>query len=189
MNNKCLYFHIKETNGEVFYVGIGNKNRPGDKRCRNKHWEHIVNKYGYDILIEETDLTFEQACELEKYWIKRIGRMDLNLGPLVNLTDGGEGSIGFKHTDEAKQKISNAKIGVPQTEEAKLASGEALKGHPVSPETRIKISIALLGKNKGKPSPNKGKTTSEETKLKQSIKKKNVPWTEARRRAQENRCK
>ena len=35
--------------------------------------------------------------------IKRIGRSNLKMGPLCNLTDGGEGSTGLVYTDEMKK--------------------------------------------------------------------------------------
>ena len=114
---KCyVYLHIKATDGEPFYVGKGHrKDRCGSKFSRSKFWHNIVKKYGFDIIILEENLTPEKAIELEKYWIERIGRRDLGKGPLVNLTDGGDGVIfkgeknpfyGKKHKIESRILIS-----------------------------------------------------------------------------------
>ncbi len=54
-------------------------------------------------------LTEAQAFESEKALIKAIGRIDLNTGPLTNLTDGGEGMSGYCYSDFSKRLIS---IGV-----------------------------------------------------------------------------
>ena len=118
MNNNIIYFHINNVTGEVFYVGIGKEKRSKSKKNRNKHWHNIVKKYDYDIMIEESGLTWDQASELEKYWIKRIGRKDLGLGTLVNMTDGGDGRLGIKHSDETKNKIRNKLIGYKQSQES-----------------------------------------------------------------------
>lgn len=118
-----VYLHIKLTDGTPFYVGKGKDRRALSKK-RSNWWKRVVNKYGYDIIFLEIKLTEQEATEREKYWIKRIGRKDLGLGPLVNMTDGGEGTSGI------------IKISQPQT-----------------PETKLKISLANKGKiawNKGK---------------------------------------
>jgi hypothetical protein len=72
----------------VFYVGIGTKYRPKSIKNRNKYWHNIVNKVGYTIDIICVDLSWEEACVLEKQYIKEFGRKDLGLGNLVNMTDG-----------------------------------------------------------------------------------------------------
>lgn len=60
-----LYRHLKPC-GEVFYIGVGNKIRPYTKTDRSDFWWKVVNKYGYEIQILKTDLTKEEAYELEK---------------------------------------------------------------------------------------------------------------------------
>lgn len=120
-NNKkiyCLYFHINPVKNEVFYVGIGNYKRPYVIKCRSDFWNKTVNKYGYEIKIINTELSWKEACELEKEWIKKIGRRDLKEGPLVNLTDGGEGNNNF--SDVILKKMSNTKSG--QRNEKKVIS-------------------------------------------------------------------
>jgi hypothetical protein len=105
MNNYYIYLHINLITGEPFYVGKGKNKRAFSKNKRSKWWHHIVDKHGYDIIFLETNLTVTQAWYDEMYWIKRIGRKDLNKGPLVNLTDGGEGSLNYKHNEEAMKNI------------------------------------------------------------------------------------
>lgn len=130
--NSYIYRHLKPK-GEVFYIGIGkskNFKRAYSKYKRSAFWLDIVNKYGYEIQILKNDLSWEEACELEKVLINYYGRRDLGLGTLVNLTDGGEGLVnpsilerkrrsdvkklqtgqlsptwGRKHTEEEKVKM------------------------------------------------------------------------------------
>ena len=89
-----IYRHIRKDNNNVFYIGIGNDNeykRASDKKSRNRYWNFIVKKIGFEFEIIEDGLSWVDACEKEKYWIKKYGRKDLNEGNLVNMTDGGEG--------------------------------------------------------------------------------------------------
>jgi hypothetical protein len=111
----CLYFHINPIKQEIFYVGIGGYGRPYEKARteRSKFWHIITNKYNYQVIIVEQNLLWEEACEKEIYWIKRIGRRDLKEGTLVNLTDGGDGMRNL--SKETIQKMSNSKKGKPST--------------------------------------------------------------------------
>jgi hypothetical protein len=158
------YKHIRKDTNEVFYIGIGSDkhyNRAHRKSRRTKHWTNIVNKCDYEVEIIEDNLTWEQACEKEKYWIKFYGRKDLNEGNLVNMTDGGEGSInpsvelrklwseqktGRILSDETKQKMGMAKRGIKQSETHIQKLSEARKGRIVSDETKQKMSISHIGK-------------------------------------------
>ena len=100
-----VYFHRRKDTNEVFYVGIGKTvARSKSKKGRNPYWHNIVNKVGYDIEIIHRKITWEEACKLEKKYIKEFGRQDLGLGLLVNMTDGGDGRLGCFHTEEAKKK-------------------------------------------------------------------------------------
>ena len=89
-----VYRHIRLDKNEVFYIGIGrDEKRAYNKNSRNNYWKHIVSKTNYEIEILFDDLTWGQACEKEKEFIKLYGRKDLGTGTLVNMMDGGEGSI------------------------------------------------------------------------------------------------
>lgn len=108
-NNHCLYRHLKPC-GEVFYIGIGkNYIRANTKHGRNKYWHRIVKKYGYEVQILKSDLTRDEACELEMILISWYGRFDLGHGKLCNMTDGGDGTA--NKSPETKKKISDAQLG------------------------------------------------------------------------------
>ena len=92
--NKVVYLHRKATDNTVFYVGIGNPDRPKSKE-RSVVWHRTANKHGYIIEVIRRGLSKEEACSIEIDLIELIGRRDLGKGTLVNLTDGGEGVSGF----------------------------------------------------------------------------------------------
>ena len=72
--------------------------------------------------------------------------------------------LGKHHSEETRQKLSEANKGKHRSEETRRKLSEANKGKNLSAETRKKISEA----NKGKPSWIKGKHRSEETRQKLS---------------------
>lgn len=78
-----------------------------------------INKYGLDnfeIIILEKNLPFDKLSEREKYWIKQYNScIYFENGWGYNATEGGEGSVGFKHTNETKKKLSELrkKSGIP----------------------------------------------------------------------------
>ena len=108
--NILIYRHLKPC-GEVFYIGIGKGKRPYIKSNRSKFWKNVVKKYGYKIEIVYSTTSWEDACELESFLIQLYGRKDLNKGTLVNLTDGGEGCNGMKHSNQTKKNHSDRMKG------------------------------------------------------------------------------
>lgn len=133
-----VYEHRRLDTDEIFYIGIGiNKHRCSSKNRRNKYWHNIVNKYGYSFKIIYDNLEWEDAVEFEKFLICLYGRKDLNTGCLCNMTDGGEGTLNRKHTEEAKLKISKKNTGNPSP----------LKGVAMSDETKRKLSLSKKGKS------------------------------------------
>lgn len=113
-----LYRHIRLDKNEPFYIGIGSdssKNegkytRSKTKSERNKIWYNIVSKTKYKIEIMLDDLSWEDACEKEKFFISFYGRKDLGKGPLCNLTDGGEGCYGYVRSKEMNEAALSYKI-------------------------------------------------------------------------------
>ncbi len=103
-----LYRHVRLDKNEVFYIGIGsdrNFKRAYEKTNRNRYWKNTVNKSAYEVEILLEDLTWEEACKKEVEFIILYGRSDLGIGTLCNLTNGGEGVLGMKHTEKVKNKI------------------------------------------------------------------------------------
>jgi hypothetical protein len=91
-----VYTHTRLDNNKVFYVGIGSDtdySRAHSMRGRNVFWYRVVKKVDFRVDIIENNLSWEEACIKETTLIKEYGRRDQKLGPLVNLTDGGEGLL------------------------------------------------------------------------------------------------
>jgi hypothetical protein len=160
-----IYKHIRLDTNDIFYIGIGKlKNRLLSHYNRNAHWKCIVNKCGYVAEVIEDDLSWEEACEKEIYWIKYYGRADLKEGNLVNMTDGGEGNNNIIFTNETKKILSQKNIGkIHSTETKKLMSLSKI-GKSHTNETKQKIKNKL----KGRIGNRLGSILSEETKQKMS---------------------
>ena len=118
-----------------------------------------INKYGKENfkkeIIEKCN-NKEELIEREKYWIEKLNSKYPNG---YNITDGGKGTLGFRHTNEAKQKISKALKGKPHarqnwnyTEETKQKMSKSRKGKipywiagkSPSKETREKMKLAWV---------------------------------------------
>lgn len=106
-----VYVHMRKTNGEIFYVGKGVRDR-WRKLDRNYRWENIASKHGVICDIVANSLTNEEACILEKKLISLYGRLDCQTGTLANLTDGGEGVVGGRLSDETRAKLRAAQARI-----------------------------------------------------------------------------
>lgn len=148
-----VYRHIRLDKNEPFYIGISNNDekRPYSKHSRNNYWRHIVNITDYEIDILFDDLSWEDACEKEKEFIKLYGRKDLGTGTLVNMTDGGEGKVGYKHSEETLKKISDnckgKRLGHTYTDDVIEKIRKGNQGKIVSDDTKKKQSEAKKGKS------------------------------------------
>lgn len=84
------------------------------KKHHNKYLQASWNKYGEASFTFEVVEKFDSALNfnlnnLEKYWIKNLDSMNPKKG--YNLTVGGEGITGWRHSPETRQKISEAHKG------------------------------------------------------------------------------
>ena len=95
------YAYLRE-DGTPYYIGKGT-----GTRWKKPHNVAIPPKER--VLFLKTNLTEEEAFKHEKYMIFIYGRKNLGTGILWNFTDGGEGTSGYKHTPEAKQKMADKK--------------------------------------------------------------------------------
>lgn len=138
--------------GTPWYIGKGKNNRAWDKH----HFQIPDKKF---IIILESNLTESEAFFLEKKLILDFGRKDLGTGILRNMTVGGDGITGLKHSDQTKDKISKANTGKSRSQETKLKISQSKIGEKnpqfgklphnysksLSKETRDKISQAKIG--------------------------------------------
>lgn len=126
-------------------------------------------------------LDHEHALFMEVCLIEVFGRKDLGLGPLLNLTDGGEGCANMSPESRkiAGEKISAATKGRKQTAEHTARISETLTGKK-QPQKGPAISAAM----KGKPSPMRGIPRAPETveKMRQALTGKKNPKLSAAKR-------
>jgi hypothetical protein len=164
MENKYyLYRHIRLDKNKPFYIGIGTKqNRPHPhmkseyrrafetNRKESYIWNNITSKtqYEVEILFESDD--YEFIKEKEKEFIKLYGRIDLKTGTLANMTDGGDGIIGYTPSKEKIERHKLFMIGKKQSEEQKQKRIQSRKGYRHSEETKLKISNSHKGKKVSK---------------------------------------
>jgi len=124
MNKHYIYFHKRLDDGVIFYVGVGVGRRAYRESNRSEFWKRIVEKHGYNIEFPYTNISQEEAKQLEIHYISVYGRIDRGTGTLCNMTDGGDGRTGYKCTDETKEKMRKAATGVKFTEDRKNKIGE-----------------------------------------------------------------
>lgn len=155
---------------EPFYVGKGRDRRMffhlyECSGCKSKiRFNRIrsIRKSGMEpVVLKVIDNLLERdALEMEKKIIQLIGRKDLNAGPLINLTDGGEGESGWKWSDEQKQKLSDS-----------LRNSIVFQEASRSEENRIKTSQSLkeFYKTHIHNSVGKSRTKEEVEKIKETM--------------------
>lgn len=112
MDNNIYYVYLhKKQNGDIFYVGKGKGNRAYKNNRRSDLWNYTRDKHGLIIEIYRDNLSEKDALALEMELIKKLGRVDLGTGNLVNFTDGGDttnlSSISRKKiSDKQKERFS-----------------------------------------------------------------------------------
>ena len=162
-----VYEHWRPDKDVCFYVGKGHGNRAWTMRCRNRHHRHItatLKKLSLmvDVRIVADGFTEPEALRAE---IDRIAFWRAAGAELVNITDGGDGVCGLKHSAETRAKMSekaSARKREPHSEETKRKIGEAnrialkgkknpehsarLKGRKLSAEHRAALSAGAIGR-------------------------------------------
>jgi hypothetical protein len=123
-----VYRHIRLDKNEPFYIGIGKeKSRAYSKKNRTKQWKNVA-KNGYEIEILFDDIDYEEAKKKEIEFIALYGRKSEKSGTLVNLTSGGDGTLGYKHDKKSIEKCRIAAKNQIHTLESKLKKSLAAKG-------------------------------------------------------------
>jgi group I intron endonuclease len=153
------------SNGKI-YIGssVSIEKRWNEHRSdlrRNKHHSQYLqrtwNKYGEESFafefIEEVEA--ELLLEREQHYLDTLRPWERDIG--FNSCRIAGNTLGFKHSEESKRKMSKSRKGRKHTEETKRKMSEAHKGRAFSEETRRKMSDSA-----------KGKIVSEETRQKMS---------------------
>jgi group I intron endonuclease len=206
INKSFVVYKIHCNGNGKDYIGITND----FNRRFAVHWNDAFNcnkqtvlcrtmrKYGKnDFVISKIDNahTWESACELEKKYIKNFNTKVPNG---MNMTDGGDGVFGLKHSDKTKEQMRKSHLGKGIGEDNPMyGKPGSMLGKKWSDESRKKLSESCKGRvpwNKGKKGLqkawNKGKTGifSEEALKKMSATHKGKKWSkEARKKMSETR--
>lgn len=188
-----VYVHINKFNGKV-YVGQtcrrpNERWRHGKGYVKNVHFYRAIEKYGWDNFEHRIicdNLTKDDANKIEMNLISFYDSSNYNKG--YNQTIGGDGTNGYKYTEEQRAMVSERQKGRRLTNEWKENISKSIKGekHPfygkkLSAEHRKHLSEShiglpsyggMAGKNHTKDSKKKisealkGHKTSDETKEK-----------------------
>lgn len=137
--------YVGYTSQEIFKYW--KKHIINSKKNSSRYFYRALKKYGSDSFNWTVIKEFETILEAKLAEINLIKYYKDNNMVLYNMTDGGDGHLGYKIPDHVRKKISNAH-----------------KGKKASSETKIKLSTS----HKGLSSGNKGKKASLETRKKQS---------------------
>jgi len=124
----CTYAHYTPQ-GRIFYIGKGSGHyRAYCMTGRNNYWEKIVAKYGKPSVQILSDWNTEkEAFSHEILLISCFRSMGYEL---ANLTNGGDGTSGYKQTPEHVEKTRKAKLGKPiHSEEFKRKLSNLHKGN------------------------------------------------------------
>ena len=167
------YILINSITNKPFYVGKGTGRRmymhqwmSENKNHYNKHLENTINmilknggKIIYNVILESN---LESEClSKEIEMINVIGNKNL-----CNLTDGGDGISGYKHTEKTKSDLSIKNFNMSDETKDKIRQSTIKRFS--DPDERLRISkLTKLGMTpeirkcmsdlkKGKTPPNKG---------------------------------
>jgi len=139
-----------------------------------------IEKYGFDNLnfeiIDNFDGTISEAKSKEMFWIRTFMSNYCKYPEIrgMNLTDGGQGTFGYKLSDAQKEAISIKNKGFKHADEAKRKISEAGKGNIYSKGTkRSPEHIEALRKANIGSKYNLGRKQSQEEKEKRASKLRN----------------
>ncbi|PFH91389.1 GIY-YIG nuclease family protein [Bacillus sp. AFS088145] len=183
-----VYFHINKTNNKKYcgftndpvrrFRGNGIEYKPDRTENQNRPFWNAICKYSWDefehVIVKE-NLSFEEACELVKHYIKTLRLQEKEFG--YNIAEGGNGGRiyqehpkGMKGKSQTENQINAMRelrknfnpmegirwdVDMPhprgfkgrkQSEHQKLVASQTHTGKIVTEEIRKKLSEALQGR-------------------------------------------
>jgi hypothetical protein len=170
---------------EPIYIGKGKKNRLNDhlktralrkNSFKNNKIKNILKENLKPMIIKlKENLSENDALSFEKEYISKIGRYPN--GPLTNLTNGGDGVSGLKHSQDSLQKMSKTWFSKDYVSwnKDKIMTEEHCKnlsivhiGKTLLSETKAKLSVVRKDIKKSK---------DHKIKIKESLCKKTYKFT------------
>lgn len=130
--NWLVYKHISPS-GKV-YIGITHLSL-AQRWVRGKGYRQCplfyraINKYGWDNFEHKviiSNLTEEQAKEVEVQLISYYKGINMS----YNISDGGDGICGYKHSEEYKERMRLLQLGKPKSKETVLKQLETKRANP-----------------------------------------------------------
>lgn len=115
----------------------------------NMHFHRAIRKYGWnnfewEVIYQSKDENYTRTI-MEPFFINEYNSLDSSVG--YNGTRGGEGALGYKHTEEHKKKMSILYTGRTLSTEQKIKISLAKKGQSLSIEHRNKAIRNLIRNN------------------------------------------
>ncbi|MBQ2397792.1 MAG: GIY-YIG nuclease family protein [Bacteroidales bacterium] len=140
----------------------------------NSYFHNALSKYGeecFEITILDYGFDADELNAKEQYWINFYETLKSG----YNLTAGGKGSSGYKHSKETIQYLKEINSGSNNPMFGRIRSPQqrinmsrskigTFKDRKLSTETKLKISKSKIGKSSGANNPMFGKHHSQETK-------------------------
>jgi len=140
---------------EPFYVGKGTRGRCfsgiRDKKSSRKvsKINSIIKDGEFPIIIKIVEgITNKESQILERITISKIGRADSNEGPLTNMTSGGDGGLGMKHSEEWKKVLSKPILQFSPDGEFLGEYNSVKEASEITGTIKQNISANLTGKYK-----------------------------------------
>lgn len=116
-----VYIHKRLSDGSVFYVGKGGDGtgkRARSSSGRSEWWRMVSAKHGFEALITFNSESHDDCILLEMWLIAKFKNDGL---ALVNMTEGGEGQLGYSPSQEVRARASKRLKGVAPSENTRAA--------------------------------------------------------------------
>jgi len=139
-----IYKTTNLVNGKI-YIGQDSKNNP-DYLGSGKIIKRAIKKHGKDNFtkeIIESCVSKEGLDERERYWIGKLNSTNKTIG--YNITDGGEGCLGLRHSDETKRIMRLNNMGSNNPMYGKRLSEESISRR----SHKVKLEGTFKGENNG----------------------------------------